>query len=165
VVVVVKGLGRFEQHTVVAVLLQKAPDAPEHARVVIDHKHRFLFRQDRWSCSADLRFPDAGRRPSATSNRRKIKSSTMVWSLSHGIILDIHLCECRVGSQLSSGTIGYMQRDRGDNRLQAGRLSLVSPARRPSRSAIETSSARVCTCIFSMTRWRCALMVRSVAPS
>ena len=40
-----------------------------------------------------------------------------------------------------------------------------APLKTPIRSARETSSAMDRTCIFSITLWRWALMVRSVAPN
>src|SRR4029453_13623594 len=47
-----------------------------------------------------------------------------------------------------------------------GRLSGNDGSRKtPTRSARETSSASDRTCIFAITLWRCALMVRSVPPS
>src|SRR5258708_22933479 len=51
-VVLVKCIGRGEQNAVIAVLPKKSPHPPQHARVVVDHKDKFLFRQDRWSFCA-----------------------------------------------------------------------------------------------------------------
>src|SRR5262252_4570101 len=92
VVVVLKGLRRFEQHAVVAVLFQKPLDTPEHAGVVIDHKHRSLFQQDRWSCSANWKSRTPGRRPSGCQigrppnvpnlSRRQIEATAWNRSLS-----------------------------------------------------------------------------------
>jgi DNA-binding NarL/FixJ family response regulator len=39
------------------------------------------------------------------------------------------------------------------------------PRKTPTRSARETSSAKDRTCIFSITMWRWALIVRSVQPN
>ena len=53
IVVPLKRIGGRNQHGVVAVLPKEPSEPPQHARVVIDHKHQFPFRQDRWSCCAD----------------------------------------------------------------------------------------------------------------
>ncbi len=47
-----------------------------------------------------------------------------------------------------------------------GRLSVTdAPPKTPTRSASEASSARDWTCIFSITLWRWALIVRAVVPN
>jgi hypothetical protein len=53
IAVLLECIGGWEQHAVIAVLPQESSDPPQHARVVIDHKHQFLFRQDRRSFCAD----------------------------------------------------------------------------------------------------------------
>jgi hypothetical protein len=52
IVVPLKCRGRRKRHAIIAMLSQEPLDAPEHAGVVINHKHDFSFRQVRWSCSA-----------------------------------------------------------------------------------------------------------------
>ena len=60
----------------------------------------------------------------------------------------------------------FGSRNTGERRIFENRLVRLFGSRpKADRSASDTSSAKVRTCIFSITLWRWALTVRSVQPS
>src|SRR6478672_3717610 len=117
-------------------LAQQTFERPQHAGIVVDDINQLLSRQA-LSCSARRRTVlrvDVGRYTPETPRSVPPNSAGTFSAFAMREATDF---------QLSSGTIGNDQ-----SRADAGRFG-VEPTK-PSLSATETSSAKVCTFIFSM---------------